>query len=281
MEIINFIDEGKLKEFVLNNKDPYKSGDPFPHIYVDNLFNDAELTEVLDEFPSFNDINWKRSNSDYEIKLASRSESQFGPKTKAFIRFLNSETFLKYIEELTGIENLIPDPYLNGGGLHQIRKGGYLKIHADFNKDSRTKLDRRLNLLVYMNKNWKEEYGGHFELWDKEMKEPKVRLLPIFNRMAIFSTTSYSYHGHPDPLTCPDDCSRKSIAVYYYTNGRPEEEVRDEHSTLFKARDNEKDIEVKFLRKKRRRALKRKIISLIKSFIPPILLGKWDPDGRF
>ena len=91
-----------------------------------------------------------------------------------------------------------------------------------------------------MNKDWDESWGGHFELWDKEMKGAVKKILPIFNRMALFTTTSDSYHGHPDPLRCPPDRSRKSLALYYYTNGRPEEEITDAHSTLFKARPNEK-----------------------------------------
>ena len=281
MELINFVDPEKLKEYSEKYKEQYQSGDPFPHIYFDELFNEKELSEVLEEFPSFEDIKWKKYKSEYELKLASKTEDQFGPKTKAFVRFLNSETFLRFLEELTGIKNLIPDPYFNGGGLHQIKKGGYLKVHADFNKDSRTGLDRRLNLLVYMNKDWKEEYGGHFELWDRDMKKSKVKILPKFNRMAMFSTTSHSYHGHPDPLTCPEGLSRKSIALYYYTNGRPEEEISDNHSTIFKMRENEKHLELQAQNKHARKTKKRKFVSVVKSFIPPILLGNWDPDERF
>jgi hypothetical protein len=123
-----------------------------------------------------------------------------------------------------------------------------LKIHADFNKHPKTKLDRRLNVLVYLNEDWHEEYGGHFELWDKEMKGVKTKILPLFNRMALFSTTSNSYHGHPNPLTCPPDRTRKSLALYYYTNGRPDSEKFEgdqEHNTLFKYRAE--DTKSKFL----------------------------------
>jgi hypothetical protein len=142
------------------------------------------------------------------------------------------------------VEALVPDPYFEGGGAHQIMPGGLLKVHADFNKHKLTNLDRRLNVLVYMNKDWSEEWGGHFELWDREMKAPVKKILPIFNRMAIFTTTDFSFHGHPDPLRCPPGRSRKSLALYYYTNGRPDYEVNsglEEHSTLFKARPNSKD----------------------------------------
>jgi hypothetical protein len=110
-------------------------------------------------------------------------------------------------------------------------------VHADFNRQSKLKLDRRLNLLLYLNPDWKEEYGGHFELWNEDMTAPVRKVLPIFNRCAIFSTTSTSYHGHPIPLTCPPGRTRKSIAIYYYSNGRPEEETRTAHNTLFKKRE--------------------------------------------
>ncbi len=109
-------------------------------------------------------------------------------------------------------------------------------MHADFNRHKKLKLDRRLNVLLYLNQNWKEEYGGHFELWNEDISASVRKILPVFNRMAMFSTTSTSYHGHPTPLSCPPDRTRKSIAIYYYSNGRPEEEQRDGHNTLFQAR---------------------------------------------
>ena len=140
------------------------------------------------------------------------------------------------MSELTGIEDLLGDPYYEGGGCHQIKRGGFLKVHADFNKHKRTGLDRRLNVLVYLNKDWKEEYGGHFELWNADMTKGEKKILPLFNRMAMFSTTDFSYHGHPDKLNCPEDRSRRSLALYYYTNGRPAHEINEgleDHTTLF------------------------------------------------
>ncbi len=179
------------------------------------------------------------------------------------MHYLNSQPFLEFLSTLTGIENLIPDPFFDGGGCHQIQPGGMLKIHADFNKHPRTKLDRRLNVLVYLNEDWKEEYGGHFELWDKEMKESKKKILPLFNRMALFYTTSDSYHGHPNPLTCPPDRTRKSIALYYYTNGRPEEELANgkDHNTLFRHRPED--------RKSRMSVMLKETVKMI---TPPIIL---------
>lgn len=258
-----------LAAFGAAKKEAYVNADPFPNAYFDNFFDPVMLKEVLNEFPDltkqpdlkFHDVN--------QVKLASKGEYRFGPKTKEFMHYLNSQPFLEFLTELTGIENLIPDPFYDGGGCHQIQPGGMLKIHADFNKHPKTKLDRRLNVLVYLNEDWKEEYGGHFELWDTEMKGSRKKILPLFNRMAIFSTTSNSYHGHPNPLTCPPDRTRKSLALYYYTNGRPKEEIiegAEDHNTIFKYRPEDKAAKTKSTLKQ-----------TAKLFIPPIIfkvLGK-------
>ena len=155
------------------------------------------------------------------------------------------QTFVKFLNQLTSInETLITDPYLAGGGLHELKNGGHLNVHADFNQHPKMKLDRRLNILIYLNHNWKDENGGHLELWDKEMKECKKRILPIFNRMVVFSTTDFSYHGNPNRIKTQDDNSRKSIALYYYSNGRPQTERKlGLHSTIFRKRPGTEDVD--------------------------------------
>lgn len=281
-ELITYVDDAKLQQTADQGAADYASGDPFPYAYFDDFFNGEALDDVLAEFPGAKREGWREFDRETEKKLASHSEELFGPKTKLFLRYLNSAPFLDFLGRLTGIENLIPDPYFSGGGLHQINPGGLLKVHSDFNKDERTGLDRRLNVLVYLNKDWEEAWGGHFELWDLEMKNAKVKMLPLFNRMAIFSTTSTSYHGHPDPLKCPEDRTRKSVALYYYTNGRPAHEVQDEHTTLFQVRPGGADEAARGqLESQKRVQLRRKLRSVVKSFVPPIVLGKWDPDRQF
>jgi hypothetical protein len=217
----------------------YCAAQPFPHIVLDDVFETAILDEVLSEFPDPRGVDWERFSEASSIKLATKSEQQMGPATRSFLRALNSSAFIEFLETLTGITGLIPDPHLVGGGLHQIERGGFLKIHADFNWHDRLKLDRRVNVLIYLNKDWKEEYGGQLELWDTKMTECKVKALPIFNRLVVFNTTSDSYHGHPEPLQCPESRSRKSIAMYYYTNGRPIGEIHGRHSTLYQRRKDD------------------------------------------
>ena len=134
--------------------------------------------------------------------------------------------FVDFLERLTGIDALIPDPHYFGGGLHQIRPGGFLKVHADFNRHSRLDLERRLNAILYLNKDWQEEYGGHLQIWDNDMTRCEKKVLPVFNRLLVFATLDTANHGHPDPLTCPPDRARRSMALYYYTSDRPEGEQR-------------------------------------------------------
>lgn len=268
---------GSLEEAAEKYANKYQTAEPFPSIAIEDFFNEEMLEEVLEEFPDLSTRDAIHFNKPKEIKFAGKGEKDFGPKTKAFMHFLNSEPFLHFLQKLTGIEEvIIGDPYFNGGGLHEIKRGGLLKIHADFNKHPILELDRRINALVYLNKDWKEEYGGHFQLWDKEMKHCVNKILPKFNTLAIFSTTSESYHGHPDPLTCPDDRSRKSLALYYYTNGRPESEVNGNHNTIFKERvGNAEDVQAfssHLAPKKSPKNANSKLKEIAKNILPPFVV---------
>ncbi len=239
----------------------YSEAKPFPHLVFDDFFAPELLDIVLEEFPNSGDIAWQRFNDAREIKLASPLEASFGPATRLLFYHLNSMTFLDWLTQVTGIENLIPDPGLEGGGLHQILPGGKLGVHADFNKHRRYGLDRRLNLLVYLNKEWREEYGGDLQLWNSDMTECAARVSPIFNRVMLFGTTDFTYHGHPDPLLCPKGMTRKSLALYYFSNGRPSEEITGEHSTLFRARHKDEFQE----------SFGQRVRKVAKDILPPIV----------
>jgi Rps23 Pro-64 3,4-dihydroxylase Tpa1-like proline 4-hydroxylase len=230
----------RMKEIAEIKANEYASAKPYPHIVIDNFFESSVLDRILDEFPTLNDKNWERHDIPEEVKLQSKHERNIPIYTRQVLYALNSMSFLKFLESLTGIPKLIGDPQFEGGGLHQIPPGGKLAIHVDFNKHLYYNLNRRLNVLVYLNKNWKDEYGGHFELWNKEMTQMEKKVAPLFNRMVIFSTIEKSYHGHPNRLTCPPDMTRKSLALYYYTIAEAsQEESGARHSTLFQARPGE------------------------------------------
>lgn len=235
-----FLDGEHLAEIADRHRGDYADAEPFPHAVLDDLIPDEALDLVLSEFPSPESQVWKEYENFHEKKLETQGEAQLGPETSLLLYQFNSAPFLRFLERLTGIENLIPDPYFTGGGLHQIVRGGKLGVHADFSRHQKLPLDRRLNVLIYLNRDWRVEYGGALELWTPDGAACEKRILPLFNRTVVFSITDWSFHGHPEPLTCPEGVSRKSIALYYFTAGRPPGEVREgKKATLFIRRPDE------------------------------------------
>jgi 2OG-Fe(II) oxygenase superfamily len=209
----------------------YRSAKPFPHIALDDVFPSDLLHAIVKEIEAIR----VEPNRDFYATHRKRSISDLGrlpPVTARLVMDLNSAPFLSFLEKVTGIESLIPDPYLEGGGIHQIGAGGFLKVHTDFNFNRKLDLHRRVNLLLYLNPDWQPEWGGALELWGKEMMSAGASYLPIFNRMVIFSTTDESYHGHPEPLACPAEVTRNSIALYYYTAAPSEVAMHFRKSTM-------------------------------------------------
>ncbi|MBL6730111.1 MAG: 2OG-Fe(II) oxygenase [Bacteroidia bacterium] len=249
----------------------YQTNKPYPSIYIDDFFDENILEKVLEEFPKVDQLKDKIYYANpNEDKYATKGEYSFGPQTKKLVHFLNSQPFLEFLQKITGIEEtLIPDPYFEGGGFHEIKPGGFLKVHVDFHKNKKLQLSRRVNFLVYLNKDWEEEYGGHLELWEKDMSQCVSKILPKFNRAAMFSTTGDSWHGHPNPLSCPEGKSRKSLALYYYTNGRPEEELnksqRNRITTTFSNRKGIDSNQMKYYNK---------LVNLANRIIPNFLIEK-------
>jgi hypothetical protein len=257
-----FFDQDRLRQIAEERVAEYAAAEPFPHVVIDDFVPEWVIDRVLQEFPGPDDIEWERFVNQREKKLAAADDAVLGPFTRHLLSQFNSATFVRFLERLSGIDGLVPDPWFVGGGLHQIQRGGFLKVHADFNKHRKLRLDRRLNALLYLNKDWSEEFGGALELWDREMTRPVRKALPLAGRLLVFSTTSDSFHGHPDPLTCPPDRMRRSMALYYYSNGRPEEGIEGpvpEHSTLFQPRPGERDAGTDTRER-------------LKQFVPPIAL---------
>jgi len=252
----------KLDDLAIQS-DAYRNARPFPHVVFDDFLQSDIVRSLICEFPQSTDPAWLRYKAPAEKdKLQSTSELSMPAPIREVINAFNSSTFVRFLERLTGIEGIVPDPHLYGGGMHQTLPGGFLKMHVDYNRHNKWKLDRRLNLLLYLNEPWKEEWGGALELWEGGPAGPEKvirRVPPIANRVVIFSTTEISWHGHPDPLTCPEGTTRKSIALYYYSNGRPGEEKSAEHNTRFVERPGE---EFKNL----------SVNDWIRDFVPPIIL---------
>jgi Rps23 Pro-64 3,4-dihydroxylase Tpa1-like proline 4-hydroxylase len=251
-----------LTEFADKNRERYSAAKPFPHIAIDDFLHPEVLDAVVRDFPSPNAAPWEAMVDKDQKKFAANVVSKMAPSVRRVLYFLNSREVINFLEKLTGIEGLIPDPHYAGGGCHELRPGGFLKVHADFNWHKQMRLDRRINLLVYLNKDWQPEYGGNLELWDTTMKHKVAEYAPLFNRCVIFNTTDFSYHGNPVPVSCPAGRSRRSLAFYYYTNGRPAGEVSQSHGTLFKNRPGEATVgEV--------------TVSFAQRIVPPIVLDAW------
>lgn len=215
----------------------FRTSEPFPYIVVDDLFSARVLKRVLREFPEPGEMS-VQFDAEHEVKSAEPVWDRIGPTTRSLLAWLNSAIFLDFLESLTGIQGLIADSRLLGGGLHQIGRGGKLDVHADFNYFEATRLHRRLNVLLYLNDGWKAEWGGQLELWTHDMSFCQRSIDPVFNRMVLFATTSTSFHGHPKPLGRPAGVTRKSLALYYYT-AYPGPDATEAHSTLFRVPNNQ------------------------------------------
>lgn len=229
MDIFNYIncpvEDAHIEE--------YKNGVPFKHIVIDDFLK-HEILDVL-ETPVPNE-HWYKYENSLEKKFATDKANVIPPNLYKMLMIFNSSPFITWLEELTGIQGLIPDPHLRGGGIHCIKRGGLLKPHQDFNIHERLGLYRRLNMILYLNSGWKKEWGGQLELWDSSMQILVQSILPTYNRCVIFDTAGKNYHGHSNPLQCPPDKMRISLALYYYTSKPGPEQETAPHSTKFQLR---------------------------------------------
>ncbi|WP_046756405.1 2OG-Fe(II) oxygenase [Kordia jejudonensis] len=232
-------DYSKRKATLTDDIQSYQSAAPYPHIILDDCLTSEAAEKALAVFPKIKDEGWIHYVHVNEKKHG-LNKLELIPEfiRDGVIKELNSPEFIRYLEQLTGISNLLPDTTIEGGGIHQSENGGYLNIHADFTVHPHKKTwRRRVNVLVYLNKNWQTSYGGDLELWEKDMSKCAVKIAPIFNRIVIFNTDEDSYHGFPDPITCPADTTRKSIALYYFTEEKTGSFKR--RSTNYRARPND------------------------------------------
>jgi hypothetical protein len=244
----------------------YCFAEPFPHIVLDNFLPDAVAKTALQHFPS------EKLQSDvvFEMGYAGQFKRQILPEdcdgeARVLFNFFNSQPVIEFLEGLTAIDGLIPDPHFVGGGFHETTRGGKLGIHADFRINEKLHVHRRLNVIIYLNETWDDSYGGHLELWDRQMKAKVHSVAPIFNRCVIFNTDADSYHGHPDPLQAPEGVARRSIALYYYTASHAIHLEVPGKSTVYQARPTD-SAEIK------REARRLRVDQHLREWLPPALL---------
>lgn len=232
----------------------FRSATPFPHAFFDNFFASNFSSAVSEEFSDETRFKIARECKSNPLvgcykgkkefkKFAVFDDKMFGPATNLAYMVFRSPQFVRFLERMTGIPHLVPDPEYRGSGLHMTSSGGLLEVHADFNRHGSGKpMFRRVNVFLFLNENWDESWGGHLELWSQNMSSCEKRLSPNFNRLVVFRSNDFSYHGHPQPLKSPEHRTRRSLAMYYYTLSAPDEIEMDRtiaggvHSTLYQAR---------------------------------------------
>ena len=234
LELINSFDREALKQHMA-------TVEPFPHFCIDNFLNGDFAEEVYQSFPSFQEaqqLGKEFSALNEKKKVQVTDSSKFPPAIKKLNDLLASKEYVDMWADITGIPNLLADAELAGGGIHETNTGGHLDVHVDFNFMEGKQYHRRLNILIYFNKDWKEEYGGYLDTWDKGVKQRYGYFEPKFNRACGFVTSEISFHG-VTPITCPEGVTRKSFATYYYTKEAPDGWDGKSHSTVFRARPDE------------------------------------------
>jgi len=213
---ITFLSEAARLALSPESREKFVRAQPFPHIVIDGFLEPEIAEAALREFEA-SEQGWQHFHHYNENKMVLPHLDKMGPVTRALIGELHGEDFLSRMSRAFGIPGLRPDPDLDGGGLHCTKPGGFLNMHVDFLSHTLRKTwSRQLNLLLFLNKDWRDEYRGHLEFWNADVSRCERKLRPDFNRCVIFQTVRVAWHGHPSPLACPPGRSRKSIALYYF-----------------------------------------------------------------
>ncbi len=233
MTALSLVDLDGLRADLEVKTKEYAAAVPFPHIVLDDVLGPEAFDAAVRDFPVIDDPFWKGYLHVNETKYCNVFPDTWAPSLRDVARELTSPEFVAFLEQLTGIDGLLADWSMDGGGLHQTLRGGHLNVHADFTTHHvHERWARRVNILLYLNEEWRDEWGGQLELWDREMTGRQAAVTPAGNRMLVFTTAADTFHGHPDGLACPPDMARRSMALYYFT----EEDAPVRRATNYRAR---------------------------------------------
>lgn len=233
-------------------RERYLAAKPFPHLVLDGYFDEQVLDRLAADFPSRDKRDWLNYDTADEVKQTSRGMASLSPYVQAFLLQMNSEPWMEQMRLITGVADMVGDPLYLGGGLHESFRGGWLNAHVDWTQHGMLPMVRRANMIVYLNRNWDPAWGGALELYDPVTKKAEAKVEPFFNRAVIFPTREDTYHGFPEPITCPEDRTRKSVSLFYWS---PKQEALKE------------GMWIRFMPgTKQTRA-----ISLLRQFVPPIV----------
>ncbi len=235
MENINILDIFKNKRYrdiAIDLSRKYKKNSPFPHIAIDNFLPKKIAVKLSKEYarPNYKNKRWKYHYNDNVKRYLLEDIDDFSKSLKLFAYAINGRSFLSFLETITSNEHLIPDPYFMGGGAMATGKGGFLKMHIDYNYHHKLQAWRRVNALFYLNQNWKKKWGGNLILKDKKKE---ISIEPKFNRLVIFTLSKNSIHGQPEPLNCPENQFRNVFSSFYYTSKNQKDMTNKPHFTLY------------------------------------------------
>ncbi|MFT3770985.1 MAG: 2OG-Fe(II) oxygenase [Minicystis sp.] len=236
-EVTPFFDRGALLARAEPLRARFLAADPFPHIVLDDFLPAPVAERVAREFPPPDLPGFKRVDHAEQAGRLGHLQRRGFAGAAPFIRYIlgefNGQAMIDFLERLTGIVGLIPDPHFRGAGVHHTLPGGHLALHADHNRDRFRQLERRLTVLVYFNQDWQDDWGGHLQLWPPDLSRCAARIAPLFNRCVVMVHRSDAWHGYPEPLRCPPDRTRRALVAYYYTVDRPAEERRPPHPAIW------------------------------------------------
>jgi 2OG-Fe(II) oxygenase superfamily len=217
---LNALTSPKLKDpiYLTELREKIKTAQPFPYLVVQDWFNPVLLELVRDEFTQVSRAEWKTEFNQHARVERSRTDMVMGPASQLYFSVLNSREFIAVLSYVTGVSDLLPDPTLVGGGLHETLAGGRFGIHTDFDRHPRNGLHNEMVFITYLNHDWHPAWNGALELWDAKQVQCCEKVEPEFGRSIIMTHGKTHFHGHSNPLTPPPGITRKSVAAYYYTN---------------------------------------------------------------
>ncbi len=235
-KIVTLFDNPHYARLATESREHFKNADPFPHIALDNFLPDDVAAILGATYPDPNDstTRWKTHSNNNVSRKFVEDVSALALPMRLFANAVTSREFLLFLETISGIDCLLPDPYFIGGGAMATGRGEFLKVHADFDWHHKLQAHRRLNALFYLAPDWQPEWGGNLELWSKDMSQRVQSIEPKFNRVVIFEVTDDANHGQPEPLTTPDSIYRRVFSAFYYTSRKSDHDWNAPHFTLYK-----------------------------------------------